>query len=239
MAEQRGIVQRARHLRLGDHRGTDPDTYARTFVAGGFELTEGCGDTLEVTAGQSVQVQWRIANWNAVFADDYSFRVGSNRPWTDDLAWSMVGIPANSYADVSYSITVPDTAADALVTLFPTTRDHVRTHSCAQYLRVHTLVGVDPGGGAGAIALSAPRPNPSAGATAFTFTLPVTGEVDLAIYDLRGRRVATLERGMRGPGEHAVRWNSAMATAGIYFARLSVRADGAVMTREQRLVVLR
>ncbi len=228
-----------------DHRGTDPDVYARTFVAGGFELTEGCGDTLEATAGDAVQVEWRIANWNALFADEYSYIVGSNRPWTDGLVPATVVVPANSFADVTYTITVPDSAADAVVTLFPNARDHVRSHSCTKYLRVHALVGVEPGGAAGAVALSAPRPNPSAGATSFTFTLPAPAEVDLAIYDLRGRRVATLARGEQVPGTHAAHWNGTGATgagaaaAGIYFARLTVRAGGKVQTREQRLVLLR
>ncbi len=221
----------------GDHRGTDPDTYARTFRAGGFELTEGCGDTLEVTAGENLQVSWRIANWNELFADDYNYVVGGTRPWMNGLEPASVTIGPDSFADVTYTLAVPDTAAAGLALLLPTAQDHTQFKSCPAYLRIQSLVGVEPG--ASPLALSAPRPNPSAGATSFTFSLPAAAEVDLAIYDLRGRRVATLESGARGAGAHAARWDDAKAPAGIYFVRLGVRAEGTYTTRERRLVILR
>jgi len=84
-----------------------------------------------------------------------------------------------------------------------------------------------------------PRPNPlSAGAT-FAFDLPKSAHVDLAIYDLSGRRVATLASGKLVAGRHAEFWNARDAhggrvPAGIYFA--SFVTEG--LSKTARVVVL-
>ncbi|MBI5168349.1 MAG: T9SS type A sorting domain-containing protein [Candidatus Eisenbacteria bacterium] len=85
------------------------------------------------------------------------------------------------------------------------------------------------------LALSAARPNPSAGRAAFTIALPAAGDVDLAIHDLAGRRVATLWRGALGAGEREFVWNAAGARDGVYFARLVVNGE----VRSTRLVLRR
>ncbi len=95
----------------------------------------------------------------------------------------------------------------------------------------------------GEVALAPARPNPSragAGAT-LAFALPRAMErVELALFDLAGRRVATLARGPKGSGAQVARWdgkdeNGREARAGVYFARL-VTEDGSTSTK---LVVLR
>ncbi len=57
------------------------------------------------------------------------------------------------------------------------------------------------------LALSAPAPNPFREQTAFTLQLPAPADVQLGIYDLAGRRIATLHRGALPAGVHAFRWN--------------------------------
>lgn len=75
------------------------------------------------------------------------------------------------------------------------------------------------------LALSAARPNPSVGRAAFTIALPTAGDVDLAIHDLAGRRVATLWHGALGAGEREFVWSAAGAHDGVYFARLVVNGE--------------
>jgi hypothetical protein len=81
-----------------------------------------------------------------------------------------------------------------------------------------------------AFALDAARPNPSAGPVAIRFTLPAPGRVDLAVFDLQGRRMATLARGVVEAGAHVAHWDGhdaggSPAAAGTYFARLAVGGE--------------
>jgi len=83
------------------------------------------------------------------------------------------------------------------------------------------------------VVLEAARPNPARagdGAT-LAFALPrAMGSVELALFDLAGRRVVTLARGPLSAGPHAARWDGKgdagqEVRAGVYFARL-VTEDG-------------
>lgn len=85
-----------------------------------------------------------------------------------------------------------------------------------------------------------PRPNPFNPATTLRFTLKRASQVDLAVYDLRGRLVNQLIGEVRNPGEHSVEWRGADGAgrslpSGVYVARL--RADGVVQS--QRLLLLK
>ncbi len=73
--------------------------------------------------------------------------------------------------------------------------------------------------------LAAPSPNPSAGEAVLSFALPRRTSVELAIFDLQGRRVATLASGEAAAGVHEARWDGHdasghLAPAGVYLARL-------------------
>lgn len=67
--------------------------------------------------------------------------------------------------------------------------------------------------------LLACKPNPVTGAASITFTLEAPCAVNLAVYDLSGRRVATLADGSYAPGEHAAYWQADVPT-GVYIYRL-------------------
>ncbi|MFA7329452.1 MAG: FlgD immunoglobulin-like domain containing protein [Candidatus Delongbacteria bacterium] len=76
------------------------------------------------------------------------------------------------------------------------------------------------------IRLHPPVPNPGNPAAALRFSLDLAGEVELAIFDLRGARVRTLVRGARPAGEHVARWDGrneagVVVAGGLYFCRLS------------------
>jgi endonuclease/exonuclease/phosphatase family metal-dependent hydrolase len=65
-------------------------------------------------------------------------------------------------------------------------------------------------------------PNPFNSATSIVFELPAQAVVDLAIFDLRGVRVATLVAGVRQAGRHQVVWNAEALPSGLYLCRLKV-----------------
>jgi len=74
-------------------------------------------------------------------------------------------------------------------------------------------------------------PNPFFGGSGVSFTLAERGVVDLAVYDLGGRRVKTLGSGDMAAGIHRFDWSGAddhgrPVAAGVYFVRLvTARTD--------------
>ena len=73
-------------------------------------------------------------------------------------------------------------------------------------------------------ALRGNYPNPFNPSTTVGFDLPHTARVSLVVYDLLGRRVATLVDGPLAGGTHMVIWNAGGAASGVYFCRMI--ADG-------------
>jgi flagellar hook assembly protein FlgD len=74
------------------------------------------------------------------------------------------------------------------------------------------------------------HPNPFNPKTTIAFYMPERSAMELAVYNVSGRRVALLEHGTMGAGEHRAEWNgrcsdgSAVAT-GVYFMRLRTMDD--------------
>jgi len=83
------------------------------------------------------------------------------------------------------------------------------------------------------LTLDEPWPNPAASRVSVAFTLPQAQRVSLSVYDLAGRRVATLSEGELPAGRHTVNWNCAAEAAGVYLLRLETQ--GAALSR--RIVV--
>ena len=81
--------------------------------------------------------------------------------------------------------------------------------------------------------------NPAQGSARFRIGLPVAGRVELAIYDVSGRRVATLARDELPAGWHDRAWtvndDGGAPAAGVYFARML--AGGRLLS--SRVVMLR
>src|SRR5262249_40738233 len=79
----------------------------------------------------------------------------------------------------------------------------------------------DPTDGPGGVELV---PRLRAGHASLRFALRQPEEVRLEVFDVAGRRVATLFDGMRGAGEHEVAWDgetrAGTVQRGVYFARL-------------------
>ncbi len=74
-------------------------------------------------------------------------------------------------------------------------------------------------------ALTGNHPNPFNPSTAISFSLEKAGTVELAIYDITGRKVRDLANGHMAPGRHEAVWNGRddrgmPAASGVYFARL-------------------
>lgn len=82
-------------------------------------------------------------------------------------------------------------------------------------------------------------PNPFNPTTMITYTLPHASQVALEVFDMTGRKIATLDEGMRSEGAHTVTWNGDVdgaghASSGVYLCRL--QADTYVGTRKMVLL---
>jgi len=74
-------------------------------------------------------------------------------------------------------------------------------------------------------------PSPGRGAFRIEYALPAKARVRLEVFDLAGRRVATLEDGIGAAGPHGATWEPRAQGegAGVYFLRL--RYEGRELVR--------
>jgi uncharacterized delta-60 repeat protein len=84
------------------------------------------------------------------------------------------------------------------------------------------VTSVDPQGAGVPLryALEQNHPNPFNPATTIAFTIPRAGHVTLALYDVRGRKVADLVAQELAAGRHEIAWHAAGLSSGVYCYRL-------------------
>lgn len=124
-----------------------------------------------------------------------------------------------------------------------TGENHVLSHGfwCFGGARV---VAVDPPGPSNpgvptVLSFGNPWPNPSRGAVRIPLALPKAARVDLVVFDVQGRQVETVARGVMPPGFHELSWSGPGAgsgASGVYFGRLLV--DGKRIG-QRRIVCIR
>jgi hypothetical protein len=68
--------------------------------------------------------------------------------------------------------------------------------------------------------LSENYPNPFNSITHFQYSSPFDGFVDIAVFDIWGRRMETLFQGFQREGEYRLFWDAFEAPSGIYFCRV-------------------
>ena len=91
-----------------------------------------------------------------------------------------------------------------------------------------------PGAVPVAYALAAPAPNPSAGATQLRFDTPEAADVRIEVFDLLGRRVATVLVARVAAGRHMATLDAGALSAGLYVVRM--RAGEFVAARRVTVV---
>jgi hypothetical protein len=96
------------------------------------------------------------------------------------------------------------------------------TFSASVWSIHRTVTGIDDDdiGLPRSVSLSA-YPNPFNAATTIEFALPHDAFINLYVYDIQGRRAATLIESAKAAGYHCVTWDAGAIPSGIYFIRLS------------------
>lgn len=81
---------------------------------------------------------------------------------------------------------------------------------------------------AGQFYLSGNIPNPFNPITTIRYDLPTEAQVNLTVYDLRGRVIEQLVDRRQSPGIYSVNWDASRYSSGVYFYQIQVRyvADG-------------
>ena len=78
------------------------------------------------------------------------------------------------------------------------------------------------------------HPNPFQPRTTLVYDLPEAGRVSLTVYDVRGRRVATIADAHQSAGRHSVEWNGAdrngrALPSGVYMIRMEAGGNAAIV----------
>jgi len=82
--------------------------------------------------------------------------------------------------------------------------------------------------------LSQNYPNPFNPSTSINYQLPVTSYVNLKVFDMLGREVATLVNEQKSAGNHTARWDASNLPSGVYFYRIT--ANEFVQTKKLELI---
>ncbi|MCC5943110.1 MAG: T9SS type A sorting domain-containing protein [Balneolaceae bacterium] len=77
-------------------------------------------------------------------------------------------------------------------------------------------------------------PNPYNSSTSISYSLPEEMSVELSVYDMLGRRVATLQSEVQQEGTHTIQFDSSQLSSGIYLYRLF--AGGTILQRKMTLI---
>ncbi|MCP4229705.1 MAG: T9SS type A sorting domain-containing protein [bacterium] len=122
--------------------------------------------------------------------------------------WCSIAVDSNDYPHISYCFINPDDWDYDL-----------------KYVYWDPNVGIDDGDDRGsdpndpfAFALDPAYPNPNRGEATIGFTLPTTSEVNLELFDIKGRKVAILANGEYTAGEHDTEVNG--LNRGVYIYRM-------------------
>ena len=85
------------------------------------------------------------------------------------------------------------------------------------------------------ITLYAAYPNPFNPSTTLRFSLPEQSQINLEVYDVLGRKVASLVNEVRSAGFHTVTFDASELSSGVYMYRLSAGAN-TVLVRKMTLI---
>lgn len=159
-----------------------------------------------------------------VSADGGSSWVALERVSARDTFWHVVDIRLNDFVDLTSRVQLRFTACDRFAG--GVTEAAIDDVSIMAFTPRTAVPGDTV---ATTTMLRAPAPNPVRGAMTIRFQLHAAAPVDLAVFDVRGRRVRVITEADYAPGPHDLPWDGRderghQAASGLYYLRL--RAEG-------------
>jgi hypothetical protein len=189
-----------------------------------FALDDGYGDATNHEVSQWIAIDWfgwRLLEWDLHDA-------GSFGSWLGNGLWDF---PNNIHFD-SFQLTHEHGSSQRIGDLY---FDKLRVVKKDYLVQLADGLELIPN----RIILSQNYPNPFNAVTTIPFYLPQQSQVELVIYDLRGRLVKRLLQRELGAGQHHIAWQGDTATgtqvaSGVYLVRL--RTDNRSLTRQMILL---
>ncbi len=80
-------------------------------------------------------------------------------------------------------------------------------------------------------------PNPFNASTTISYDLPEQGHVNLAIYDILGKRIEQLVSSQQDPGKYDLNWNASVPS-GIYFYRVDFKSKDQHISQVRKMAIL-
>jgi len=83
-------------------------------------------------------------------------------------------------------------------------------------------------------------PNPFNPTTTIQYRLPVQMDVQVSVYNILGRKVATLADGLQEAGQQELRWDASNMASGLYFYRVIAEgSDGKQIIKNHKMMLIK
>lgn len=196
----------------------------------------------------SVQ-EGRLKALDALTGDSLGVFVGEEDFWWNDFFAPVAG---NGYVYVSSEHWVYALDAETLEEVWRYNvgghlalgNDHLFVGSKDSYLHVFEQVATDVTDQPDpslpmTLVLHQNYPNPFNNSTIISYDLPTRSHVEISVYNILGRRVATVHSGLQPAGTHSIEWNGTddlgqPVSSGTYFYR--IKTDDLVRTKKMILL---
>ena len=178
-----------------------------------------------------------VDNTDPKLINDLDLRVEHIPTVTTTLPWRLnVASPATAATRADNAVDNVeqvdiDTAPAGLYRVTVTHKDILNPSDLQNYSLVyrgmHEAQGTPVrGGNAPVFTLSAPYPSPVTGTATLDFTMGSAGRVSIAVYDVAGRRVASLlETSNRAAGPGSVTFDAGRMPSGVYFVKMQTASQ--------------
>lgn len=167
-------------------------------------------------------------NWStATEKNNYGFKVERKDKNSDWMNIGFVKGNNNSTSTINYSFTDNNIKADAVYLYRLKQVDFDGSFAYSKEVEVNSS---SPSG----FALEQNYPNPFNPATTIKYRLNADSKVSIKVYDAIGKEIAELVNGFESSGTHAVNFNAASLSSGIYYYQ--IKTDNFTETRKMALL---
>jgi choice-of-anchor C domain-containing protein len=195
-----------------------------------------------ITAGDSLYVSGTVRNLGTSAVNNLAVELWDNHKKLDTQTLSLAGGQLSNVAFLWHAV-APDTHLVEVIAnpfVIPDEAKYDNNAAGHQVVLGQPIVGVEDGLGRGpGLFLAPPVPNPSTGQTLLRFSLPASGQANLVIYDILGRRIQDWHWQNLPAGPHQMVWNGRnrdgqSVAPGVLFYRL----ETAGQIRKQKMIRL-